>query len=456
MPPWVCFPAAEVRLAPRDDDDDDDRARGLLWVRICASLEIRRGDDDYEPWIVWTGGASRRTRTRAPTSSSPCPRRCSSGSSGSATSTRGARCRCGRRPAARRAALQEKRRRRRRGARAGAGAGARAGRRGRDHELPLDEGGHGQVAQREAARREGEPLRRRLARASKQAADATKAAAENARRQIETLQEKKEEPVARRRVEARIARAPLGSVLVAESVVLTPSGQVWAHVTSDGDEDASDGEDDTLESKLSKIVGDETPKRRRSRRSAERWAICRGARDGEAILKPIRGEEERRVVYRVREAAVVPRDAPRGAVDGAALPLGRGDYFVGTRRRLGPKGEMWVAFEDVGGEVWVAESVGGVRDSVEVVELPNDEVSADAVADLRRAFDDKARAAREAERAAEAPSGRRRRRRRRPRGVVRPPGVARAAARGPGRLRRRDHAAGAGARPRWTSSSSRG
>ena len=208
----------------------------------------------------------------------------------------------------------------------------------------------------------------RLARASKQAADATKAAAENARRQIETLQEKKEEPVARRRV-AAVARAPLGSVLVAESVVLTPSGQVWAHVTSDGDEDASDGEDDTLESKLSKIVGDETPKRRRSRRSAERWAICRGARDGEAILKPIRGEEERRVVYRVREAAVVPRDAPRGAVDGAALPLGRGDYFVGTRRRLGPKGEMWVAFEDVGGEVWVA-SVGGVRDSVEVVELP--------------------------------------------------------------------------------------
>ena len=253
----------------------------------------------------------------------------------------------------------------------------------------------------------------RLARASKQAADATKAAAENARRQIETLQEKKEEPVARRRVEA-VARAPLGSVLVAESVVLTPSGQVWAHVTSDGDEDASDGEDDTLESKLSKIVGDETPKRRRSRRSAERWAICRGARDGEAILKPIRGEEERRVVYRVREAAVVPRDAPRGAVDGAALPLGQGDYFVGTRRRLGPKGEMWVAFEDVGGEVWVAESVGGVRDSVEVVELPNDEVSADAVADLRRAFDDKARAAREAERAAEAPRSRRRRRRRRP------------------------------------------
>ena len=400
VPPWVCFKAAEVRLAPRDDDDDD-RARGLLWVRICASLEIRRGDDDYEPWVVdgWCIATNANTGAHvlepvpAPLfereqwfrnvySRGALPLRAAPGGGF-------------------RAALQEKASPPPKApAPAPAPAAAAATTNFPWMKAAMDKSPNAKLLG-EKANLFGE----RLARASKQAADATKAAAENARRQIETLQEKKEEPVARRRVEA-VARAPLGSVLVAESVVLTPSGQVWAHVTSDGDEDASDGEDDdTLESKLSKIVGDETPKRRRSRRSAERWAICRGARDGEAILKPIRGEEEeRRVVYRVQEAAVVPRDAPRGAVDGAALPLGRGDYFVGTRRRLGPKGEMWVAFEDVGGEVWVAESVGGVRDSVEVVELPDDEVSMNDVDALRRAFDDKARAAREAERAAEAPS----------------------------------------------------
>jgi hypothetical protein len=232
----------------------------------------------------------------------------------------------------------------------------------------------------------------RLAKASKQAAEATKEAAERARRQMDMLQEKKEEPVVRRRVEA-VARAPLGSVLVAESVVMTPSGQVWAQCT---DEDASDGahDEDSLEGKLAAIVGDETPRRRTSRTGAARWAICRGARDGEAILKPILGEERRRIVYRVREAAVVPRDAPRGAVESTALPLGRGDYFVGTARRLGPKGEMWVGFDDDGRSVWVAESVGGVRDSVEVVEFIGDEVSLDDVAALQRAFDAKVQAAR--------------------------------------------------------------
>ena len=44
------------------------------------------------------------------------------------------------------------------------------------------------------------------------------------------------------------------------------------------------------------------------------------------------------------------------------------------------------------------------RDAGEGGERPDDEGSADAGADLRRAVDDKARAAREAERAAEAPS----------------------------------------------------
>ena len=268
VPPWVCFRAAELRprAARRRRRRPGARAPVGAHLRVAGDPAGRRRlralgrgrvvhRDEREH-----GRPRPRARARAAVrAGAVVPQR---------AGTRGARCRCGRRPAAASARRSRRRRRRRPAARARqapapapAPAAAAATTNFPWMKAAMDKSPNAKLLG-EKANLFGE----RLARASKQAADATKAAAENARRQIETLQEKKEEPVARRRVEVWSLRAPLGSVLVAESVVLTPSGQVWAHVTSDGDEDASDGEDDTLESKLSKIVGDETPKRRRSRR----------------------------------------------------------------------------------------------------------------------------------------------------------------------------------------------
>ena len=50
LPPWVVFKASKIELVPPAGDAG--AAVGLLWARVCASLEIRRADDDYEPWIV--------------------------------------------------------------------------------------------------------------------------------------------------------------------------------------------------------------------------------------------------------------------------------------------------------------------------------------------------------------------------------------------------------------------
>ena len=80
---------------------------------------------------------------------------------------------------------------------------------------------------------------------------------------MEALRDQKNnEAPARKRPEA-VARAPLGSVLAAAAVVLTPSGQVWAQlcqeeeevVVSDGDE-AEEAPASAIEAELNAILAD--------------------------------------------------------------------------------------------------------------------------------------------------------------------------------------------------------
>ena len=426
LPPWVVFKASKIELVPPAGDAG--AAVGLLWARVCASLEIRRADDDYEPWIVdgWVIHANANTGAvvlepvapphfesqsfRNVYSRGALPLRCAPGGGFKVVEPTPRKA-----PVATPPATETKER-------------------PAEEDVPATpppkEDDDASAGSKWSARTEAwsKAAWASTVKASKRAAEVTAAASREAAREASKAYAKATAApeVVKTATSEAVARAPLGSVLRASSVVLTPSGQVWAQIDADS-ESESDSDDEAaaaapkpsaIEAAVAEILKDTeqpaapvvaAPRRRRRRKkdpdAEPRWAICRGARDGAEILRPIApADEAYRAVYRVLEASVLPRREPRAPPERDAEPFGVGDVHVGAARRKGPKGEMWIGLE--GQPVrWVAESVGGVRDSLEEVPGLSDVValSAGAVAESRRRHEAALEDARRRREAAQAP-----------------------------------------------------
>ncbi|KAJ8602039.1 hypothetical protein CTAYLR_002738 [Chrysophaeum taylorii] len=87
------------------------------------------------------------------------------------------------------------------------------------------------------------------------------------------------------------------------------------------------------------------------------WAIARSLVDGAPTLARLIDQGEGPVLYRVAEDLAV-RPAPREST--VSRVLARGSAFVGRRRAVDDRGELWIQLSD---DEWVAESAGGVQDS---------------------------------------------------------------------------------------------
>ena len=140
---------------------------------------------------------------------------------------------------------------------------------------------------------------------------------------------------------AVVARLPLGGCVRGVTRTVTKGGQLWAQCI---------------------VPGHDEPL----------WAVERNARDGTTILQRIlpAGAGQRHVYRVVHNGALPVLTLPGFGPESREVgEVNRGDYFYGLERRFNERFETWVAFRHEAHDdlVWVAESIGGVTDSIEVV-----------------------------------------------------------------------------------------